>query len=252
MKSQLAKAYINLHCIVRCLTQLCILDKAASDLIQGRNMVIQFIVKDGPSARLVFRDGACSFEKGTGACDIKLYFSSAEHFNAMMDAKANPIILKGITKLGFLKDDFVSLLKRVEYYLKSTEELLNNSEYKRINTILTFHVAFHSLAEVGMHDPIGKEVMQKAKTGVFYASIANTDIGTRLRLSKGSIEAVLETGSLPECELRFASVDTANDLLRGKTDFLTAIGMGDVQMEGFIPVMQTVEHLLPLVSSYLS
>ncbi len=252
MKSQLTKAYINLHSILRCLTQLCILDKMASDLIRERNLVIQFAVKNGPSARLIFHDGVCSFEQGTGACDIKLYFSSPEHLNNMMDSKANPIILKGFTKLGFLKDDFVRLLKRVEYYLKPTEELLQSSEYHLINTILTFYVAFHSLAEVGMHDPIGKEVMQKARTGVFFASIANTDVGTRLRLSKGRIESVLETGSLPEFEFRFSSVEKANDLLRGKADFLTAIGMGDVHMEGFIPMMQTVEHLLPLVSSYLS
>ncbi len=252
MKSQLAKAYINLHSIVRCLTQLCILDKKASDLIRERNVVVQFAVKNGPSARLIFRDGACSFEQGTGACDIKLYFSSAEHFNHMMDGTANPIILKGFTKLGFLKDDFVTLLKRVEYYLKPTEELLQSSDYKFINTVLTFYVAFHSLAAVGMHDPIGKEVMQKARAGVFFASIANTDTATRLRLSKGRIETVLETDSLPEFTFRFASVEKANELLSGKTDFLTAIGMGDVQMEGFIPMMQTVEHLLPLASGYLS
>lgn len=252
MNSQLAKAYINLHSIVRCLPKLCILDKNASDLIQKRNMVVQFAVRNGPRARLIFHDGVCSFEQGAGPCDIRLYFSSVEHFNHMMDGKANPIILKGFTKLGFLKYDFVSLLKRVEYYLKPTEELLQSTEYKFINTILTFYVAFHSLAAVGMHDPIGKEVMQKAKTGVFFASIANTDIATRLRLSKGRIETVFETGSLPEFNFRFASIEKANDLLRGKIDFLTAIGMGDVQMEGFVPMMQTVEHLLPLASSYLS
>ena len=252
MKSQLAKAYINLHGIVRCLTQLCTLDKTANDLIRGRNMAIQFTVKNGPSARLIFHNGACSFERGNGPCSIKLYFSSAEHFNNMMDSKANPIILKGYTKLGFLMHDFVSLLKRVEYYLKPTEELLKSSDYKYINTLLTFYVAFYSLAEVGMYDPLGKEVMQKAKTGAFIASIADTDIATRLKLSKGHIEAVADTGDLPEFSFRFASIDTANDLLSGKNDFLTAIGMGDVRMEGFIPMMQTVEHLLPLVSGYLS
>ncbi len=252
MKSQLAKAYINLHSIVRCLEQLCILDTKARDLIHERNAVVQFSVRNGPKGRLIFRDGICRFERGTGACDIKLYFSSAEHFNNMMDSKANPIILKGFTKLGFLKNEFVALLKRVEYYLKPTGELLQNKDYKLINTILTFYVAFHSLVEVGMYDPLGRAVMQKAKSGVFRASIANTEITTRLKLSKGHIETVSETGSLPEFLFRFANVEKANDLLCGKMDFLTAIGMGDVQMEGYVPMMQTVEHLLPLASGYLS
>ena len=252
MKSQLAKAYINLHSIVGCLEQLCILDKKASDLIHKRNTVVQFSVRNGPNGRLIFRDGICSFERGKGACDIKLYFSSAEHFNNMMDGKANPIILKGYTKLGFLKNDFVEILKRVEYYLRPTEDLLQNKDYKWINTLLTFYVAFHSLAEVGMHDPLGMAVMQKAKSGVFCASIANTEITTRLKLFKGHIETVSETGSLPEFLFRFENAEIANDLLSGKIDFLTAIGRGDVQMEGFIPMMQTVEHLLPMVSGYLS
>lgn len=252
MKSQVAKAYINLHSIVRCLTQLCVLDQGVSEQIRKRNLVVQFVVKNGPSARLIFRDGICSFEKGKDACDIKLYFSSCEHFNNMMDGKANPMILKGFTKLGFLQNDFVSLLKRVEYYLKPTEELLQNSEYQRINTVLTFYVAFHALAQVGMHDPVGKALMHKAKTGVLYAFITGTDVATRLKLSPGLIEEISQTGNLPEFEFRFTSIEKANDLLLGKTNFLTAIGMGDVQMGGYIPIMQTVEHLLPLASSYLS
>ena len=252
MTNQTAKAYINLNGVIRCLPYICSLDQTAGELIRGRNLPMQFRVRNGPTARLIFENGVCRFEKGKGKSQIKLAFSSPEHFNRMMDGNANPSIEKGLFKIGFLTKEFMQLTKRIEYYLKPEPALLENQEFRRINTILTFYVAFHSLAEVGMHDPVGIEVMKHAKRGILAASIDQTDVIARLKLSPGSIEAVPQEDDSPICRLRFSSLDKTYEVLGGKLDFLTAIGFGDVRMEGFIPVMQTVEHILPMVNTYLS
>lgn len=253
MTNQTAKAYINLNGVIRSLPYVCSLDQTAGELIRGRNLTIQFLVRNGPVARLIFENGVCRFEKGEGKSQIKLLFSSPEHFNRMIDGKANPIITKGFLKIGFLTKEFIQLTKRIEYYLKPDPALLEDPAFRRINTILTFYVAFHSLAEVGMHDPVGVQVMKHAKKGMLVAAIDQTEIKAMIKLSAGNIEvATREEQDLPICRLRFASVDKAYEVLNGKLDFLTAIGYGDVRMEGFIPVMQTVEHILPMVNTYLS
>lgn len=252
MINQTAKAYINLNGVVRCLPYVCMLDQTARDLIRGRNLTIQFSVKNGPAARLIFENGTCRFEKGKGKSQIALAFSSPEHFNRMMDGKANPNIAKGLLKIGFLTKEFMQLMKRIEYYLKPEKMLLQDPAFVKINTILTFYVAFNSLAEVGMHDPVGIAVMKHARTGMLVASIDNSDVAARLKLSAGSIESVEKEDGSPICRLRFSSIEKTFEVLGGKVDFLTAIGFGDVRMEGFIPVMQTVEHILPMVNTYLS
>ncbi len=252
MTNQTAKAYINLNGVLRSLPYVCALDQDAKKLIQGRNLTIQFKVRNGPIARLVFENGVCRFEKGKGKSQIKLNFSSPEHFNRMMEGKANPSISKGLLKIGFLTKEFMQLTKRMEYYLKPNPVLLEDPAFRKINTILTFYVAFHSLAEVGMHDPVGVQVMKHAKRGVLIAAIEQTDVLVRLKLSPGNIEIAAVDEDSPACKLRFASVDKAYEVLSGKLDFLTAIGFGDVRMEGFMPVMQTVEHILPMVNTYLA
>jgi hypothetical protein len=252
MTNQTAKAYINLNGVLRCLSYVCSLDQTANELIRGRNLTIQFRVRNGPIARLIFENGVCRYEKGEGKSQIKLSFSGPEHFNRMMDGKANPSITKGLLKIGFLTKEFMQLTKRMEYYLKPDQASLEDPAFRRINTILTFYVAFHSLAEVGMHDPVGVQVMKHAKKGMLVAAIDKTDIKAILKLSAGNIEVVAREEDMPVCRLRFASLEKAFEVLNGKQDFLTAIGYGDVRMEGFIPVMQTVEHILPMVNTYLT
>jgi hypothetical protein len=251
MTDQTAKAYINMNGVLRAIQYLCELDEEAKKFVAPLNTSIQFAVNNGPAARLLFQGGKCLFEKGKGDAAIKLSFSSPEHFNLMMDGKKNPTILKGFTQLGFLTKDFTFLTKRLEYCLRPTEEALKQQGYKQINTILTFYTAFNSMAEIGMHDPVGQKIMQNDRKGLFCASIEGTGHAVMLKMAKGSIESAAKDDGSPKMYLVFRNTDVAFDLLNGKSDFLTAIGMGDVKINGFMPLMQSVELLVPRVAMYL-
>jgi len=112
MVDQLTKANINLYAVLRNLEDLCELDEEMKGLIKDKDLAIQFSVKDGPEGLLEFKNGKCSFNPRSGNCSIKLYFKSPEHLNQMFDGKANPIPLKGITKINFLKNEFIKLTNR--------------------------------------------------------------------------------------------------------------------------------------------
>ena len=251
MTDKLAKAYINLNGVLRALTYLCALDPVASDIVKDADITVQFRVKNGPAARLAFKGGTCAFESGKGKNDISLYFSTPEKFNNMVDGKGNPSIRKGFTKLGFLLKDFMKLTKRMEYFLKPAPDTVQDDKFKEINTLLTFYTAFNAVAEIGMHDPVGKKVISRAANGQLCVSIENTPHMVRVKVNKGYVKPIDASDGSPEMRLTFADVAKTDDILNGRSDFITGIGSGDVKMSGYIPVMMAVEHLVPRLVLYL-
>ncbi len=78
-------------------------DDEARALVAGREVTIQFTVKDGPKAWVAFDKDSCRTGRGRAArSHVHLWFTSCGHLNKMFDGKANPIPVKGFTKLGFL------------------------------------------------------------------------------------------------------------------------------------------------------
>ncbi|NQU51609.1 MAG: hypothetical protein HQ522_03625, partial [Bacteroidetes bacterium] len=138
MSYHLIKAGINLYAVIKNLEDLIALDEECRNLIKGKKLSIQFIVKNGPTAWVKFENDACQVGKGKmKSPNVKLWFKSPEHLNKMFDGDANPIPLKGYTKLGFLTKDFPKITDKLEYYLKP--ELVENpsAEYIAINTRFT-------------------------------------------------------------------------------------------------------------------
>ena len=252
MTDQLAKACINMKGVLRALTYLCDLDTEAADIIKTANLTVQFSVKNGPAARLIFKSGNCAFEDGKGSADIKLYFSTPEKFNALMDGNGTPTILKGFTKLGFLLKDFGKLTDRLAHFLKPDKDTVQDDKFKEVSTLLTFYTAFNALPEIGMYDPVGAKVMQKSASGQLCVSIAGTEHVVRMKVGKGSMKTIAASDGSPELYMTFSSIEKTGDVLGGRSDFLTAIGFGDVKLKGYIPVMMAVEHLVPRLAAYLN
>lgn len=244
-------AYINMKGVLRSLTYLCDLDEQASDIVKDASLTVQFSVKNGPAARLAFSGGKCRFDDGKGKSDIKLYFSSPEKFNDLMNGKGTPMILKGFTKLKFLLKDFSRLTKRMEYFLRPAPDTVQDERFKEISTLLTFYTAFNSLPEIGMHDPVGEKIIAHAASGQLCALVENTAHMVRAKVEKGSMKTLDSSDGSPEIKLVFSDLKTVSDVFNGRSDFLSAIGFGDVKMSGYIPVMQAVEHLVPLLAGYL-
>lgn len=251
MTDKLTKANINLYAILRNLEDLCKLDTEMNELIKGKNISIQFSVNNGPKAVLSFKNNECTFKRGTEKCNIKLYFKSPEHFNAMIEGKANPIPTKGFTKIGFLKNEFIKLTDKLAYYLKPTEELLKNSSYLKINTILSANAAFFALAEIGNTDRIGKLNASRIPNGVISISVLNGGPSLQIISNNGHLETKKGTAVSPRASMIFSDIETANAILNGKIDSYTCIATERLQMKGFIPMLDNLNKLLAQVPSYL-
>lgn len=252
MPDELTKACINLHSVLRNLEDLCQLDKEAKSLILDKNISILFSAKDVPEALLSFKDGSCTMSKGAGPHDIKLYFKSPQHFNQMIDGKANPIPLKGLTKLGFLKNEFTKLTDKLTYYLKPTELLLKDLNYANINTVLTAYTAFFALAEIGNNDRIGKLNAHRIPNGIIAVSVLNGGPSISIIVKDGRLEVKKGAAAKPRAVMSFDCLSTANGVLNGKLDSYTCIGDGRLEIKGYIPMVDNMNKLLAQVPSYLS
>lgn len=244
-------AHINLFAVLQNLVELCKFDESSKELIEDQQITIGFTIKNGPYARLIFDKGKCSFTRKHGKSNIKLYFKSPEHFNQMIEGTANPIPLKGFTHLKFLTKDFMILTEKLSYYLRSNEELLNNPTYFKINTYLSAYAAFYALGEIGNTDPIGKMNAGRIPNGNIMVAVEK---GPTLYIEAKDGKLKVKKG-IPKqyrASMTFKNLETANNILNGKIDSYSCIATGDLQMKGFIPMLDNMNKLLAQVPFYLS
>ena len=251
MRDELTMANINLFAVLRNLEDLCELDQKMSSLIKSQDISMQFSVKGGPQAFLMIRDGKCKLKRGKKNCKIKLYFNSPAHLNQMFAGKKNPIPLKGLTKLGFLKNDFQALTDRLSYYLKPTEALLSDVSYFKINTILTAYTAFFALAEIGNTDRIGRINAKRIPDGIILVSVLNNGPAVYFTVKEGHLEAKKGKCNWPRAAMIFSNLEVVNALLNGKRDSYSCIANGDLMTRGYIPMLDNLNKLLVQLPAYL-
>lgn len=253
MSYHLIKAGINLYAVLKNLEDLIALDKECYSLIKGKKLSIQFIVKNGPNAWIRFENDTCQVGQGKiKNPSVKLWFKSPEHLNKMFDGNANPIPLKGFTKLGFLTKEFGQITKKLEYYLKP-EELENpTDEYIAVNTRFTLTVAAFALSEIGKYDKKSKITVSHIADGTIQMRVLPKDPAVFLTVKDGVISASKGTTEKPDAVLEMKDIQTANDFLNGRSNPFLAIASGDVIIRGQTPMLDNLSLILDKVNKYVS
>ncbi|HPD02467.1 MAG TPA: hypothetical protein P5161_05270 [Eubacteriales bacterium] len=245
------KAKINLYAVLRNLQDLCSLDEESKNLIRGVNLKVGFNVNSVGSAVLEFSNGECKFVRGKGKAGLQLYFVSAEHFNKLIDGENTIPIFYNVFQVGFLLKTFTKLAERLSYYLKpSSEELFNDPEFLKINTILTAYTAFYALCEIGNSDVVGKITAKRIPDGVINCLITGV-IGMNITVKNGVMSAAQGLVDNPHAIMEFFDIQIAHEVLQGKTDTFSGLGQGRFQIRGFIPMLENMAKLLNQVKWYL-
>ena len=247
------KANLNLYAVLKNLEDLVVYDEEIKKVSKDWIMSIQFTVKNGPKAYVIFRDGKC--EVGRGKCKrpaARLFFTSPAHLNKMFDGKANPIPNKGFTKLGFLTKEFPKATEKMEYYLKPTDELLKDPDYLAINTRFTLNTAAFALKEMFELDPVGQLNASHIPDGILMLKVLPDGPAAHLKFNKGLISVHKGSVEAPSALMMFKDMKVANDLLNGKSDAFSAVAAGDVMMKGRIPMIEATNIVLDRIQHYLS
>jgi len=253
MSYHLIKAGINLYAVLKNLEDLIELDQESRNLIQGKKLSIQFVVKNGPKAWIKFENNKCEVGQGIiKGSSVKLWFKSPEHLNKMFDGGANPIPLKGFTKLGFLTKDFPKITGKLEYYLKPEEVENPTEEYIAINTRFTLTVAAYALSEIGRYDKESKITASHIPNGKIQLRVLPDNPAVYLVVRDGTISAQKGTTENPDAVMEMKDIQTANDFLNGKSNPFLAIASGDVIIKGQTPMLDNLSLILDKVQKYVS
>lgn len=250
MKDALTMSYINMYGVLRNLEELVKRDEQAKALISGQSLTIAFIVAKGPRGWLKIKDDDCTFSTVPMKSQVTLYFSSPEHFNKMVDGQSKPIPLKGFKYLKFLTKEFEELTNLLAHYLRPTKDYLKDSHYFTLNTYLSAYTAFYALAQIGNYDPIGVLSAKRIPEGKILVYV---DQGPSLYLECNKGHLTVHKG-MPEsyrASMGFMSLQVANAMLNGEKDAYSCIASGELEMKGFIPMLDHMNKLLGQVKEYV-
>lgn len=253
MSYELIKANLNLYAVLQNLEDVVAYDEEINRAAKDWNIVIQFSVKGGPKLFIEFKDGKCKVGKGKHKkAKVKLFFTSPEHLNKMMDGDGNPIPLKGFTKIGFLTKEFPKVTDRLEYYLKPTDDLLKDKEYMEMNTRLTLNTAAFAAAELAVMDSVATLAAQHMGNGILLMKILPKGPAVNLTIKDGNFSAGKGEVEYPDAIMEMKNVKIANKFLNGAIDPFTAIASGDVLIKGQTPMLDSISLILDRIPQYLS
>ncbi|HDO06361.1 MAG TPA: hypothetical protein ENG85_01625 [Bacteroidetes bacterium] len=253
MSQQKIKAGINLYAVLKTLEDLVAYDDVARAIIKNKKICIQFSVKNGHKAWVDFENGQCTVGRGKARqAQVLLWFTSCEHLNKMFDGKANPIPLKGFTRLGFLQKQFTQLTRRLEYFLRPEKVENPDGHYIRMNTLFTLTIAAFALPEIALYDKRAKFTASHLPDGILQMGVLPDGPDVYLEISNGKITAGKGKATRPDAMLIMKNDRVANDFLNGKSDPFTAIALGEVLIKGQIPILDGINLILDRVIYYVS
>lgn len=252
MPNELVKARLNLYAVLPNLEELVAFDPETQQLIASWDIGVTFSVSGGPRAHVAVRNGRCSVQRGNGqGANVKLWFTSPEHLNKMFDAKANPIPLKGFTRLGFMSKEFPKLTDRLEHFLRASDDVLADEATFAFVTRCMLLTAIFGLAELAEHDPDVVDLAAHVPNGTAEFKILPDGPAVHLTHKDGAFTAAKGEAAEPNVRMYFRDVKVCNDLLNGKMDAFAALGRGDVIITGFLPLADQLNAMLEHLEPYL-
>lgn len=245
-------AYINMYAILGTLENLCELDPKASALVADiKPITVGFVVNDGPSATITFKNGRCRMEQGCTECDVKLPFSSCERFNGLINGTVTPIPSKGFIHIKFLLNTFIKLTDILTSYLRPSEEDLKDNEFFNISTSLLFYAISVAISQIGNYDKIGKFSAEHIVDGDIMMSIKGGPKAT-IRAKNGHLVTLKKAPEDPRAIMEFGSMKLANQLFNGQVNAIAQIGEGNITMNGMINMLDNMNRILDRVGLYLA
>lgn len=252
MPSDVVKAHLNLYAILPNLEEVVVFDPEMARLVADWDITVEFKVHHGPQTAVTIRNGQCRVRKGPADhADVRLWFRSPEHLNAMFDGRAKPVPVKGFTRLGFMSREFAKLTDRLERYLRAGDEMLRDEKTFDFVTRCMLYTAVFGLAELAEHDAAVADLAGRTPQGIAEFKILPEGPAVHLRHVNGTFTAAKGPVEAPNVRMQFVNSRVCNELLNGRVDAFAALGRGDVTITGFLPLADYLNTMLEYLEPYL-
>jgi hypothetical protein len=253
MNDDLIRANLNLYAVLQNLEELVAMDSEAAELVRDWDLTMQFTVRKGPAASLIFSGGKCVHRPGrSSGAAISLYFLSPSHCNRMFEGRAMPVILRGFTRLSLLTGGFTRLTKRLEHYLKPHADLLADPSYLAINTTMTLNTAAFAVRELALLDPECTVGAAQVGRGSVLIKVQPRGPAATIDFGGDAPSVSKDERARPTCALLIKNFRIANDFFAGRSDVYTAVALGDIAIRGMAPMLDSLGVILARIPRYLS
>lgn len=252
-RSNLIKAELYLRAVLPTLVDLVELDAESKNIIDKKSLSIIFNLRKGSKTLLKIDNGKIySSINPAESGDIHLLLMSPEHALGVFEQAKLPLILKGFTKISFLKNEFNNLSKRLEYFLKPSGNL--ELDERKISVALRFKVALRAGEVLGEIDPICQNILKSTPSGILMIKIKELDFETYFGSINGKWKYMekLDNNQVVTSILSFNKLEIAEAMLSNKLDTFSALGLGNMEIWGLIPIIDNIGLVLGRINKYMS
>ncbi|MEM6883985.1 MAG: hypothetical protein AAF571_03070 [Verrucomicrobiota bacterium] len=252
-------ARLYLEAVLPTLSPLIQFDRTAKDLIDGQHFGVRFDAGDRLEGRIVFDTNSpagagATTEAIDGVPVLNLWLPSASQCVRLFSKSglALPIPVGGWQVLPKMTL-FQQLTDRLEAVLQPDAEALSDETFLRHHVFCSLHLAVHALPAMLELDPEGKSVLSSAKKGIAEFKY-HPDTFPSLWLDLRSDHPIAGTGKPPASPLvtlNFCNDETAVQAMANRLDGLAALGRGDLVLEGFVPLADSLDLVMARIQPYL-
>lgn len=248
----IVKSSIYLKAVLPSLVDLVQLDKPAKELVQSAGEKILFSLRNGDKAFLEIENGKISYSPDKkGNPTIHILLMSPSHAVQVFEQGKLPFLLKGFTRISFLKKNFDALIKRLEYYLKGPQNY--TEEEKKIYAILQLKTALRSAEVLAEKEEISKKILAGTPQGILKVAIESIHFEVYFGYKDGRWRYIDQlSGQDISSVLSLKDLETTELLLTNKLDTFAGLGLGKIYIAGIIPIIDNVGLVLGRITQYIS
>jgi hypothetical protein len=246
------RASLFLKAILPLMEDLVAFDPIAASVIVGKHLILQFEVKNGPSAHLMIEGNKVRHGIGMHPyANVRLTFKTPELLNRMFDGEdVRPGVRKGFLHLFFLIKKFPVLAERLQYYLEGPGKYAADEKTKKFLIQIGLHAMLGGMATVASDDASLRLVADETPFGKLLVNILpDGPFGTFTKLSCNGGYAFESMFNQPvghaNAVMEFSSPDAAKKLMDGDLNAVTAIGLGqEIKIRGLLPLIDKASIFL--------
>jgi hypothetical protein len=250
--NEMLRASLYLNAVLPLMEDLVTFDSIAASAISDKRLILQFEVKNGPSAHLVIADDHITHGAGRHTNpDIRLTFKTPQLFNRMFDGEnVRPGIRKGFLHLFFLIKKFPKLAERLQYYLEGEGKKATDAKTKKFLVQIGLHAMLGGMATVASDDSSLRSIADETPFGTLLVNVLpDGPFGTFTKLSHNGGFIFKSAFNQPvrhaNAVMEFSSADAAKKLIDGELNAVTAIGLGkDIKIRGLLPLIDKASIFL--------
>lgn len=247
---EVVRSWVNVTAILSLFENLVRYDTEARTAVEGRGLVVQFEVRDGPIAHLDIADGEIAHEPGPHPDpDVRLTFKTPERLNRMFAGEnVRPGIRKGFRYLPFLLKDFQILSDRLSHYMEGNGSTPSGDE-ENLKFLIEMRLKAMGAgtAAIANHDAWMEEIAEGTPVGSMHIRVLPNGPGgffhNRGR-DQGWVGGVNGFDDPASTLVEFDNLEGARRLVYSEAGLEEMVALGEARISGNILIAEKVNELI--------